>query len=138
MPESPGARWVANGGIYSSELHGIRGGLWSLMKNCSSSETSVGMYKPREATKKFYSDLLTSHQRKRGCVLAGMATWRFFSHRKMMESLLMGTWYKPLLGVNYHDNHAHGYERSGVLARLVGFGMVWICYVWLGNRSGQL
>jgi hypothetical protein len=36
----------------------------------------------------------------------------------------MGTWYKSLQSVNYHDSHAHGYEQSGVIAGLVGFGMV--------------
>jgi hypothetical protein len=41
----------------------------------------------------------------------------------------VGTGYKPLQSVNYHDSHTHGYERSGVLAGLVGFGMVWIDYV---------
>jgi hypothetical protein len=41
----------------------------------------------------------------------------------------MGTRYKPLHSVNYHDSRAHGYERSGVLARIVGFGMVWFGYV---------
>jgi hypothetical protein len=45
-----------------------------------------------------------------------------------MESLLIGIEYKPLQSVNDHDNRAHGYERSGVLAGLVGFGMVWIGY----------
>jgi hypothetical protein len=55
-----------------------------------------------------------------------------------MESLLVGTGYKPLQSVNYHDSHALGYERSGVLTGLVGFEMVWICYVWMANRCGQL
>jgi hypothetical protein len=55
-----------------------------------------------------------------------------------MESLLVGTRYKPLQSVNYHDSRAHDYDRSGVLTRLVGFEMVWIGYVWMGNRSGQL
>jgi hypothetical protein len=55
-----------------------------------------------------------------------------------MKSLLMGIGYKPLRSVNYHDSHALGYERSGVLAGLVGFEMVWIGYVWMRNRSGQL
>jgi hypothetical protein len=55
-----------------------------------------------------------------------------------MESLLMGAGYKPLSSVNYHDSRAHGYERSRVLAWLVDFAMVWIGYVWMGNRSGQL
>jgi hypothetical protein len=55
-----------------------------------------------------------------------------------MKSLLVGKGYKPLQSVNYHDSHAHGYEWSGVLTRLVGFMMVWIGYVWMGNRSGQL
>jgi hypothetical protein len=55
-----------------------------------------------------------------------------------MKSLLVSAGYKPLQSVNYHDSHAHGYERSGVLTGLVVFGMVWIGYVWLGKRSGQL
>jgi hypothetical protein len=108
------------------------------MENCSSGETSVGMYKLKEAIEKFCIDLLASHRRKCDCALAGMATWRFFSCRKVMESLLVGTGYKPLQSVNYHDSHALGYERSGVLTRLLGFGMVWIGYVWMGNCSGQL
>jgi hypothetical protein len=63
-------------------------------ENCSSYETSVGMYKLKEAIEMFCSDFLASHQRKCDCALAGMATWRFFfSHRKMMESLLVGTGY---------------------------------------------
>jgi hypothetical protein len=55
-----------------------------------------------------------------------------------MKSLLVGIRYKPLQSVNYHDSHAHGYEWSGVLTGLVGFGMVWIGCVWLGNHSGYL
>jgi hypothetical protein len=55
-----------------------------------------------------------------------------------MESLLVGTGYKPLQSVNYHDSRALGYERSEVLIGLVGFEMVWIGYVWMRNRSGQL
>jgi hypothetical protein len=47
------------------------------MENCSSGETSVGMYKLKEATEKFCSDLLASHRTKCDCALAGMATWRF-------------------------------------------------------------
>jgi hypothetical protein len=82
------------------------------------------MYKLKEAIEMFYSDLLASHQRKCDCALAGMATWRFFSHQKVMESQLVGTGYKALHSVNYHDSRAHGYERSGVLTGLVGFGMV--------------
>jgi hypothetical protein len=71
---------VVNEGVgYSLEPHGTRGGLYSLMENCSSGESSVGMYKLKEAMKKFGSDLL--------------ATWRFSSHRKVMESLLVGTGY---------------------------------------------
>jgi hypothetical protein len=45
--------------------------------NCSSDETSVGIYKLKEAIEKFCSDLLDSHRRKCDCALAGMATWRF-------------------------------------------------------------
>jgi hypothetical protein len=96
------------------------------------------MYKLKEAIEKFCSDLLSSHRRKCDCALAGMATWRFFSHRKVMESLLVGTGYNPLQSVNYHDSHALSYERSRVLTGLVGFEMIWIGYVWTGNRSEQL
>jgi hypothetical protein len=96
------------------------------------------MYKLKEAIEKFCSDLLASHRMMCDCALAGMAAWRFFSRRKVMESLLMGTGYKPLHSVNYHDSRALGYEWSGVLMGLVGFGMVWIGYVWMGNHSGQL
>jgi hypothetical protein len=85
------------------------------MENCSSGETSVGMYKLKKAMDKFCSDLLASHQRKCGYALAGMATWRFSSHRKVMESLLMGTGYNSMQSVNYHDSYAHSYEQSGVL-----------------------
>jgi hypothetical protein len=69
------------------------GGLYSLMEICSNGETSVGMYKLKEAIEKFCSDLLASHQRKCEYDLAGMATWRFSSHRNVMESLLVGTGY---------------------------------------------
>jgi hypothetical protein len=62
-----------------------------------------------------------------------MATWRFFSRQKVIESILVGTGYKPLQSVNYHDSRAHGYERSGVLTGLVDFGMV-----WMGKRNGKL
>jgi hypothetical protein len=108
------------------------------MENYSSGETSVGMYKVKEAIEKFCSDLLASNWRKCDCALAGMATWRFFSRQKVMESLLVGTGYKPLQSVNYRDRCALGYEWSVVLTWLVGFEMVWIGYVWMGNRSGQL
>jgi hypothetical protein len=108
------------------------------MENCSSGETSVGMYKLKEAIEKFCSDLLASHRRKCDCALAGMATWRFFSRRKVMESLLVGTRCKHLQSVNYHDRCALGYEWSGVFTGLVGFEMVWIGYVWMRNHSGQL
>jgi hypothetical protein len=50
----------------------------------------------------------------------------------------VGTGYKALQSVNYHNSRAHGYEQSGVLTGLVDFGMVWIDYVWMGNHSGQL
>jgi hypothetical protein len=103
---------VVNEGIYSSDPQGTRGCLYSLIENCSSRETSVSMSKLKEAIEKFCSDLLASHRRKCDCALAGMATWRFFSHRKVMESLLVGTGYKPLRSVNYHDSHALSYERS--------------------------
>jgi hypothetical protein len=89
------------------------------MENCSSRETSVGMYKLKEAIENFCSDVLASHRRKCDRALAGMATWRFFSHRNVMESLLVGTGYKPLQSVDYHDSRALGYERSGVLTGLV-------------------
>jgi hypothetical protein len=96
------------------------------------------MYELKEAIEKFCSDLLASHRRKCDCALAGMVTWRFFSHRKVMESLLVGTGYKSHESVNSHDSRALGYEQSGVLTGLVGFVMVWIGYVWMGNHSGQL
>jgi hypothetical protein len=80
-------------GGYSSDPHITRGGLSHLMENCSSGETSVDMYKLKEAIEEFCSDLLASHQRKCDYALAGMATWRFFSHQKVMESLLVGTGY---------------------------------------------
>jgi hypothetical protein len=79
MPESLVMRWVVNEGSYSLDSQGTRGGLWSSMANCSSGQTSVGMYKLKEAMKKFYCDLLDSHQRKCECALAGMATWRLSS-----------------------------------------------------------
>jgi hypothetical protein len=53
---------VVNEGSYSLDPQGTREGLYSLMENCSSSETSVGMYKLKEAIEKFCSDLLASHQ----------------------------------------------------------------------------
>jgi hypothetical protein len=55
-----------------------------------------------------------------------------------MELLLMGTGYKPLQSVNYHDSSVHGCKQSGVITGLVGFGMVWFGYVWLINCRGQL
>jgi hypothetical protein len=90
--------------ITESDMGGERGGLLfgstrhkrgsiEFNGNCSSGETSVGMYKLKEDIEKFCSDLLASHRRKCDCALAGMATWRFFSHRKVMESLLMGIGY---------------------------------------------
>jgi hypothetical protein len=82
------------------------------MKNYSTGETSVGMYKLKKAMEKFCIDLLASQQRKCEYTLAGMVTWRFSSRRKVMESLLVGTWCKPLQSVNYHDRRAHGYEQS--------------------------
>jgi hypothetical protein len=69
------------------------------------------MHKLKKAMKKFHSDLLTSHQRKCECALAGTVTWRLSSHRKVMGSLLVDTEYKHLQSVNYHDSRAHGYER---------------------------
>jgi hypothetical protein len=80
------------------------------MENCSSGETSVGTYKMKETIETFCSVLLASHQRKCDCALASMATWRFFSRQKVMESLLVGRGYKPLQTVNYHDSRALGYE----------------------------
>jgi hypothetical protein len=71
----------------------------------------MGMYRLKEAMKKFRSDLLTSHQRKCECALAGMVTWRLSSRRKVMGSQLMDIGYKPLQSVNYHDSRAHDYER---------------------------
>jgi hypothetical protein len=54
-----------------------------------------------------------------------------------MESLLVGTGYKPLQSVYYHDSHAHDYEQSRVLIGLVDFGMVWIGYFWLSIAVGN-
>jgi hypothetical protein len=54
---------VVNEGIYSSDPQGTVGGPKSSMDNCSSGETSVGMYKLKEAMKKFCGDLLPSHHR---------------------------------------------------------------------------
>jgi hypothetical protein len=45
------------------------------MANCSNGETSVCIYKLKEAMEEFYSDLLASHQRKCDCALEGMTTW---------------------------------------------------------------
>jgi hypothetical protein len=73
-PELLRERWVVNEGIYSSDPQGTRRGLYSLMENCSSGETLVGMYKLKDAIEKFCSDLLGAHQRKCACALAGMAT----------------------------------------------------------------
>jgi hypothetical protein len=78
----------------------------------------------------FCSDLLTAHHWKCVCALAGMAAWRFSSRRKVMEPLLIGTGYKPLQSVNYHDSYAHSYERSGVLVGLVVLG--WFGLVMFG------
>jgi hypothetical protein len=55
----------------------------------------------------------------------------------VMKSLLVSIGYKPLQSVNYHDSRAHSYEQSGAPAGLVGFEMVWVDYVWMGNHSGQ-
>jgi hypothetical protein len=78
--------------LFGSTWH-KRGSLEFNGENFSSDKTSVGMYKLKEAIEKFYSDLLTSHRRKCDYALAGMATWMFFSCRKVMESLLVGTGY---------------------------------------------
>jgi hypothetical protein len=86
---------VERGDLFLGSTRRKRGSL-EFNRNCSSGETSVGMYKLKEAIEKFCSDLLASHRRKRDCALAGMATWRFFSRQKVMESLLVGTGYKPL------------------------------------------
>jgi hypothetical protein len=87
---------------------------------------------------KVCTDLLASHQRKCDCVLESMVTWRFSSHQKVMKSLLVGTWYKPLHSVNYRDSCAHGYEWSGILVGFMGFwdGYVLVTSGWsitLGN-----
>jgi hypothetical protein len=127
-----------NEGIYSSDPQGTRGVLLSLMDNYSSGETSVGMYKLKESMEEFCSDLQAAHQWKCVCALVGMTTWRFYSHRKVMKSLLVGIGYKLLQSVNYHDSRVHGYQRSRIFIGLVGFGMVWLGYIWLVNCSGQL
>jgi hypothetical protein len=66
------------------------------MDNCFSGETSVGMYKLMEAMEEFCSDLLAAQQSKCVPALAGMATWRYSTPRKMVKSLLVGTGYKLL------------------------------------------
>jgi hypothetical protein len=80
------------GGLLFGSTWHKRGSLEFNGENCSSDETLVGMYKLKEAIEKFCSDLLASHRRKCDCALVGIATWRFFSRRKVMESLLVGTW----------------------------------------------
>jgi hypothetical protein len=37
---------------------------------------------------------------------------------------------QSLQSVNYHDSRAHGHERHGSFARLVGVWLVWICRVF--------
>jgi hypothetical protein len=78
--------------LFGSTWH-KRGSLEFNGENCSSDESSVGMYKLKEAIENFCIGLLASHRRKCDCALAGMATWRFFSCRKVMETLLVGTGY---------------------------------------------
>jgi hypothetical protein len=80
-----------------------------------------------QAMDMFCCDHLASHQRKCDCALAGMATWRFSSHQKVMKSLLGGTGYKPPQNVNYHGCRAHGYERSGHMISGFWDGMDWLC-----------
>jgi hypothetical protein len=43
----------------------------------------------------------------------------------------VGTGYKPLHSVNYHDSRAHGYERSRSPHLISGFwdGLDWLCLV---------
>jgi hypothetical protein len=87
---------IAGGGERGGLLFGStwhkRGSL-EFNGNCSRGEISMGMYKLKEGIEKFCGDLLASHRRKCDCALAGMATWRFFSRRKVMESLLVGIGY---------------------------------------------
>jgi hypothetical protein len=87
---------VPNGGVRKACIRRNR----RERDNCSSGEISVGMYKLKEAMEKFCRDLQASHQRKCDCALASMETWRFFCQRKVMESLLVGTRYKPIQSVN--------------------------------------
>jgi hypothetical protein len=61
------------GYIFGSTWH-KRGSLEFNGENCSSDKISMGMYKLKEAIKKFCNDLLASHRRKCDCALAGMAT----------------------------------------------------------------
>jgi hypothetical protein len=67
------------GDLFLGSIRHMRGSL-EFNGICSSGETSVGMYKLKEAIEKFCSDLLASHRWKCDCALVGMATWRFFSH----------------------------------------------------------
>jgi hypothetical protein len=78
-PESPRAGCVVNKGGTPQNHQAQEGSLELNGYNCSSGETSVGMYKLKEATENSCSDLLASHQRKYNCSLAGMTTWRFSS-----------------------------------------------------------
>jgi hypothetical protein len=91
-------------GIIGSEMGGERGDLFlaSTRHKRGSLEFNgkllyrwnfSGMYKLKKAIEKFCSDLLASHRRKCDYALVDMAIWRFFSRRKVMESLLMGTGY---------------------------------------------
>jgi hypothetical protein len=70
------------------------------MDNCSSGEISVGMYKLKDAKEKFCSDHLVSHHRS---MIVPYRAWQhggFFSHQKVIKSLLMDTGHKPLQSVN--------------------------------------
>jgi hypothetical protein len=65
MSESPEVRCVENkGDLLIGTTRHKRGSLEMNGYNFSSDETSVGMYKLKEAMKKSCSDLLAIHQRK--------------------------------------------------------------------------
>jgi hypothetical protein len=83
----------------------------------------MSMYELKEAIEKSCSDFRVIHQRK-------CKEWkRRFSSHLASDALLMDIGYKHLHSVNYYNSHAHGYEWSGILVGLVGFGMVLIGYV---------
>jgi hypothetical protein len=45
-----------------------------------------------------------------------------------MKSLIIGTGCYLCKVYNYHDWHAYGYKRSGILSGLAGLGWEWYCF----------